>query len=94
MLATPSLASSPSRPDTGLMAEHPRDPDTRFLIDIGAGDVPGKVAAPKGRVPGQGRKGGLKGGKARAEKLTKAQRVAIAKLGAKARWARWGKDET
>ncbi|HVV78556.1 MAG TPA: RNA-binding protein [Pseudolabrys sp.] len=33
-----------------------------------------------------GRLGGLKGGKARAEKLTKAQRSAIAKRAAEARW--------
>ena len=33
-----------------------------------------------------GRKGGLKGGKARAEKLTPEQRSDIAKLAAKARW--------
>jgi hypothetical protein len=33
-----------------------------------------------------GRKGGLKGGKARAEKLTAAKRKAIAKKAAEARW--------
>jgi len=33
-----------------------------------------------------GRKGGLKGGKARAEKLTAKERSAIAKKAAKARW--------
>lgn len=33
-----------------------------------------------------GRLGGLKGGKARAEKLTKEQRSAIARKAAKARW--------
>jgi hypothetical protein len=35
-----------------------------------------------------GRKGGLKGGKARAKKLTAEQRKVIAQQGAKARWAR------
>lgn len=35
-----------------------------------------------------GRLGGLKGGKARAEKLTKQQRVEIARKAAKARWAK------
>jgi len=34
-----------------------------------------------------GRRGGLKGGKARAEKLTPDQRKAIAKKAANARWA-------
>jgi len=33
-----------------------------------------------------GRKGGLKGGKARAEKLTPEERSAIARLAAAARW--------
>lgn len=33
-----------------------------------------------------GRKGGLKGGKARAEKLSPAERKTIAKKAAKARW--------
>lgn len=33
-----------------------------------------------------GRLGGLKGGKARADKLTKKQRIEIAKKAAKARW--------
>lgn len=35
-----------------------------------------------------GRKGGLKGGKARAEKLTPEQRSAISKRAAAARWSR------
>ena len=35
-----------------------------------------------------GRKGGLKGGKARAEKLTPEQRAASARKAAKARWGR------
>ena len=35
-----------------------------------------------------GRLGGLKGGKARAEKLTAAKRKAIAKKAAKSRWGR------
>ena len=35
-----------------------------------------------------GRKGGLKGGKARAAKMTKAQRIAAAKKAAQARWGK------
>jgi hypothetical protein len=35
-----------------------------------------------------GRLGGLKGGKARAEKLSKAKRAEIARAAAKARWGR------
>lgn len=37
-----------------------------------------------------GRLGGLKGGKARAEKLTSEQRKEIAKKAAQARWAKLG----
>jgi len=40
-----------------------------------------------------GRRGGLKGGKARAEKLTKEQRSAIAKKAAEARWAKKRQQE-
>lgn len=38
-----------------------------------------------------GRKGGLKGGKARAEKLTLEERRSIAKKAANARWSKKGK---
>jgi hypothetical protein len=37
-----------------------------------------------------GRKGGLKGGKARAKKLSKKRRQEIAKLAAEARWRKVG----
>ena len=39
------------------------------------------------------RKGGLKGGKARAEKLSRAQRSEIAKAGASAKWKKDQVDE-
>jgi hypothetical protein len=40
-----------------------------------------------------GRKGGLKGGKARAEKLTVEQRKTIAKNAAKERWKQYNETE-
>lgn len=40
-----------------------------------------------------GRRGGLKGGKARAQKLTPEQRTMIAKKAAKARWAKKRREE-
>lgn len=46
---------------------------------------------PEGKDPKKqaaGRKGGLKGGAARAKKLTPAKRTKIAKQAAKARWAK------
>ena len=50
------------------------------LIEQSEGKNPAAVAL--------GRMGGLKGGKARAEKLSAAKRSAIAKKGARARWKR------
>jgi len=58
---------------------------------IADGKPPEPAPADDGKDPAAvalGRKGGLKGGKARAAKLTKAQRVASAKKAAAARWAR------
>jgi hypothetical protein len=76
----------------GLCAEFPSlswlDPDkakalagiTRLVQDHVAGKDPAAVAL--------GRKGGLKGGKARAAKLTPAQRSDAARKAAEARWSR------
>jgi hypothetical protein len=64
----------------------PRDPNqlAKLILDIATGEaVNVKPVAPK---DGQ-RKGGLKGGKARARKLSKRQRLIIAKKAALARWS-------
>lgn len=66
----------------------------RTLIDaIGEKSKTDPLAPPpdSGKNPAAvalGRLGGLKGGKARAAKLTPARRKAIAKQAAKARWSR------
>jgi len=65
--------------------KRPRDPSqlAKLILDITTGEAENvKPVAPK---EGQ-RKGGLKGGKARAGKLSARKRRAIAK---KAAWARW-----
>ena len=55
-------------------------------ISIGhANDMPVKIEKDPAAVA-LGRRGGLKGGKARAEKLTAARRKEIAKKAAKSRW--------
>ena len=49
------------------------------------------IARSEGKNPAAmvlGRPGGLKGGKARADKLSATKRTAIAKKGARARWGR------
>jgi hypothetical protein len=71
--------------------KRPRDPNQlgKLIIDIATGQV--SDHDPKEREKDQaavtlGRRGGLKGGKARAEALSGRQRKQIAKKAAEARW--------
>lgn len=73
----------------------PRLPDPAQLafgiVQAVSGETPPDRAPTDGKDPAAvalGRKGGLKGGKARAAKMTRAQRVASAKKAAAARWAK------
>ena len=65
--------------------KRPRDANqlAKSIVDIAVGIA--FEAAPN-RVSDFAREGGLKGGKARAEKLTAEQRTAIATIAANARW--------
>jgi hypothetical protein len=62
------------------------------IVQAISGETPPEPApADDGKDPAAvalGRKGGLKGGPARAKAMTKAQRVASAKKAAAARWAK------
>jgi hypothetical protein len=78
-------------PDKSL--KRPRDPAqlAKLMIDIASGEVEDRApeSAPDGRDPAAvslGRRGGLKGGVARAAKMAPEQRVEIARKAAKARW--------
>lgn len=70
--------------------KRPRDPNqlAHLIAQIATGEIQdlktddGKDAS----AVALGRKGGLKGGKARAKKLTPAERSAIAKKAATSRW--------
>lgn len=56
-------------------------------------EATGEVEPPKKKAfdaKAMGRKGGLKGGKARAAKLTPEQRKEIARIAAQARWKKSG----
>lgn len=72
--------------------KRPRDTNqlAKFIVDLATGEA----ELPKtedGKDPAAvslGRKGGLKGGAARARKLTPEQRAEIAKKAAQARWKR------
>jgi hypothetical protein len=59
----------------------------KAILDAATGEAPPEKAKDPMAVA-RGRKGGLSGGKARAAKLTKAQRTAIAKKAVSARWSR------
>jgi hypothetical protein len=76
--------------------KRPRDPNqlAKLIVDIATAQVedkPDSRPEDDGKDPAAvslGRRGGLKGGKARAAKLTPEQRGAIAKRAAAARWGR------
>jgi hypothetical protein len=79
--------------------KRPRDPNqlAKLIVDIATGeveDVSENVPADSGKDPAAvalGRKGGLKGGKARAARMTPEERSEAAKRAAA---ARWGKTKT
>lgn len=80
------------------MAERKKKKDHDFnvnafdIVKKATGEVeesPEEPSSPEGKNPNAvalGRLGGLKGGKARASKLTPEQRKEIAKIAANARW--------
>jgi len=77
------MAKKPKRPrDANQLAKSIVDLTTGEAEEETPEDLEGKDPA----AVALGRKGGLKGGKARAEKLTKEQRSEIAKKAAEARW--------
>jgi hypothetical protein len=80
------------------MAEkHPKRPRdlnqwAKRMVDIATGEVEDREPTPEeqGKDPAAvalGRKGGLKGGKARADKMSKAERSEAARKAARARWS-------
>jgi hypothetical protein len=73
------MAKSPKRP---------RDPNqlAKLIVDIATGEIDDKVSDAKKDPSARGRAGGLKGGKARAKKLTPEEKADIARIAAEARW--------
>ncbi len=81
------------------MAEkHPKRPRdlnqwAKRMVDIATGEASGQEPTPEeqGKDPAAvalGRKGGLKGGKARAESMSPERRAEVAKRAAISRWAK------
>lgn len=69
--------------------KRPRDPVelAKLIGDIATGQADDQIENSKDTAASElGRQGGLKGGKARAEKLTPEQREEIARTAAVARW--------
>ncbi|WP_108814959.1 histone H1 [Loktanella sp. Alg231-35] len=70
------------------MTDKPKRPrDTNQLAHMIAGIATGEDVKHEPDTSGQ-RKGGLKGGKSRSERLTPEERSEIAKKAAKARWVK------
>jgi hypothetical protein len=59
----------------------------KYIVEIATGETPNPTKHKKPKATNQ-QKGGLKGGKARAEKLTPEQRKEIASKAAKKRWGK------
>jgi hypothetical protein len=81
----------PSRVMPERSRKRPTDPNelARQLVDEATGEAP-KYDPNEGKDPAAvalGRRGGLKGGKARAAKMTPEQRSEAARRAAVARWA-------
>jgi len=72
--------------------KRPRDPNqlAKSIVDLAIGATTEAPAINVFNVHAVelGRLGGLKGGKARAKKLSKAEGVKIARAGARARWTK------
>jgi len=68
--------------------KRPRDPIqlAKLMGDIATGEVEDVISEKKKNPPSRGRQGGLKGGTARAKKLTPEQRTDVARIAAAARW--------
>lgn len=75
------MADQPSK------KKRPRDTNklAKSIVDQATSEEPEPEESPKATA---GRKGGQKGGKARADKLTKEQRSEIARKAAAARWGK------
>jgi hypothetical protein len=57
-----------------------------LVMKIATGDEPDTISKSDPAIVARARKGGLKGGDARAKKLSAAKRKTIARRAAKARW--------
>ncbi len=87
MKAPPATATMSAMPDRSR--KRPRDLNqlAASIVDEATSDAPKPEDTRDPLAVELGRRGGLKGGKARAEKLSAERRIEIAKKAAAARWA-------
>jgi hypothetical protein len=72
-------------------SKRPRDPNqlAKLIVDMATGEAPPDLKTHDGKNPAAvalGRRGGLRGGKARAAKLSSVKRAEIARIAARSRW--------
>ena len=81
--------------------KRPRDPNqlAKMIVDLATGEAeeaiapePIPAATKDPAAVSLGRRGGLKGGRARAANMTPEQRAEIARKAAAARWSKKGRD--
>jgi hypothetical protein len=78
-------------PDRSRKRPADRNQLAKSIVDLATGESPPSTTPDDGKDPAAvslGRRGGLKGGKARAASLTPKQRSEIAKKAAAKRWAK------
>jgi hypothetical protein len=70
--------------------KRPRDTNqlAKWIVDQSTGGIPDPDSGKNPAAVALGRLGGLKGGRARANKLSSRKRKSIAEKAAKARWAK------
>jgi hypothetical protein len=88
MRRAPARAIFGAMPDRSKKPSRPRDANqlAKRIVEIAAGDEDEKPRKKDPAAVSLGRRGGLKGGKARAEALTAERRSEIAARAAKVRW--------
>lgn len=89
MTALKAVGQGPLMPNRS--SKRPRDPNqlAKLMVDIASGEQSDPLLTPEGKNAAAvllGRRGGLKGGAVRAERLTAERRREIAAKAAQTRW--------
>lgn len=96
-IASPDISHHMAGVSESKHSKRPRDPNqlAKLITDIATGKAEDRLRTDDGRDLAAvllGRRGGLKGGRARANSLSADRRAEIARNAALARWERNGRD--